>query len=463
MDNFSDMNQGLHDYYGETTLHPLGLAMVVICGLLLLTMPRRYAVWPMLAMACFVSPAQRVVIASLNFDLLRVMVIFGWMRLILRGETASLRWKPLDTAVLVYGCATVVLYTLNMGELDALKNQLGYSFDAIGMYFYFRCTIRTWADIDSIGRASILLSIPVAIFFIVEKLTGHNAFAFLGGVPELTIEREGQLRCQGAFAHPILAGCFWTALMPLIAARWWKGERFPVYVGLASCAVIIVTCSSSTPLTAAGLSVLAALCFWIRDRLRLVRWGIVVALVGLHLVMARPVWHLLARMDFTGGSTGWHRYQVIDQAIAHLSEWWLVGTRSIVGWQVWAGDTTNQYVVEGIRGGLLQVALFMWIIVLGFAAIGRTWRRVQTQAYPLALAWGMGVCLFVHCMNFIGVSYFGQISLIWYMLLAMIGSLGVLPVGAISEFVSIRQAVSAPLVPIRTAVANRRGAPNRAK
>ena len=42
--------------------------------------------------------------------------------------------------------------------------------------------------------------------------------AAMGGVPEITVVREGRLRCQGAFAHPILAGCFWAEQLPLIAA-----------------------------------------------------------------------------------------------------------------------------------------------------------------------------------------------------------------------------------------------------
>ena len=36
---------------------------------------------------------------------------------------------------------------------------------------------------------------------------------------------------------------------------------------------------------------------------------------------------------------------------------------------------------------------------------------------------GLGVGLFVHCMNYIAVSYFGQIEMLWYLQLAIITSL----------------------------------------
>ncbi len=45
------------------------------------------------------------------------------------------------------------------------------------------------------------------------------------------------------------------------------------------------------------------------------------------------------------------------------------------------------------------------------------------RAAKLALAWALGVSLFVHCVVFIGVSYFGQVLLVWYVGLGFIGSL----------------------------------------
>ena len=52
------------------------------------------------------------------------------------------------------------------------------------------------------------------------------------------------------------------------------------------------------------------------------RWAFFGTLLLLHLAMNNPVWHLLARVNVVGGSTGWHRYHLIDKAIEHL-EWWV--------------------------------------------------------------------------------------------------------------------------------------------
>lgn len=48
----------------------------------------------------------------------------------------------------------------------------------------------------------------VAVFFPIASRTCQNMFASFGGVPPLTDVRDGRLRCRGAFAPAILAGCF---------------------------------------------------------------------------------------------------------------------------------------------------------------------------------------------------------------------------------------------------------------
>ncbi len=425
---------GHADYVGQTTLHPLGLVLTLACGFAMLFLPRRYAIWPMILMACFVAPAQRVVVFSLNFTLLRLLVVFGWLRVLTRNEVTAFEWKTLDHVMIAYSGTRMFAFTVLWGTADALKNQLGVAFDTLGMYFLFRCLIREWDDITQTVRAFILVSIPVCLAFLAERASGKNAFAFFGGVPEVTMVRAGRLRCQGAFAHPILAGCFWAALMPLIAARWWTAarERLWAIVGLGTCGVIVICCASGTPVMAVMSGLTAGGFFVLRHHMRLVRWGIVLTLISLHLVMKAPVWHLVSRVDVVAGNTGYHRYMLIDQAIRRVGEWWLLGTTSTAHWFWGAQDVTNQYVLEGAHGGLLTLALFIAAIVLAFRGVGWLWRAAGEHAGRAAMAWALGVSLFVHCMNFLGVSYFGQISFVWYLLLAMIGSVSPLagPVSA---------------------------------
>ena len=86
MDNESAFQLGHEDFHGQTVLNPIGLVAIIVLGTAMLLLPRRYAVWPMIIMSCFVAPAQRIAVFTLNFDLLRIMVIFGTARLLEIGR-----------------------------------------------------------------------------------------------------------------------------------------------------------------------------------------------------------------------------------------------------------------------------------------------------------------------------------------------------------------------------------------
>jgi len=415
------------DFTDHTVLHPLGLLAVIVLGITMILVPRRWSILPMIIMACFIAPAQRIAILTIDFTLLRIMVLFGVCRLYVKKETSNFVWNFLDIAVVFWTIAGIVIFSIQQGTVSALINRLGFGFDAFGMYFLFRCLIQNWVDVDRIIWGCILVSIPVAVFFLLENRTGRNLFSIFGGVSAVTAIRDGRLRCQGAFPHAIMAGCFWASLMPLFAARWWKRlqDRVWAITGLITSSIIVICCASSTPVMGVLSGILGGLFFCLRYRLRLVRWTICLTLIALHIVMKAPVWHLISRVSAVGGSTGWHRYHLINETINHVGEWFLLGTRSTAHWGLGLEDVTNQYVLEGVRGGFLTLGLFMALIVIAFGTIGKLWRRQVQNVYPLALSWAFGVSLFVHCMSFIGVSYFGQIWILWYLLLAMVGSMSV--------------------------------------
>jgi hypothetical protein len=426
------LNIGIYaDYTNQTTVNPIGLLAVVVLGICVLFLPRRWSFLPLLIITCFIPTAQRIVIFGLDFDFQRIMVLFGAMRLFFRNEYLTFVWKPLDKVIIFWIGSSILFYTFQQGTFSSLVNRLGFGFDAFGMYFLFRCLIRNWDDIVHLVFGIILISIPVAALFLLENRTGHNIFSIFGGVPAITEVRQGRLRCQGAFSHSILAGCFWASFMPLIAAFWWKGAAYRKWAiaGLVTSIVIVICCSSSTPVMGVIAAMVGGGMFFVRRQMRLVRWGVALTLFGLHMVMKAPVWHLISRVSAVGGSTGWHRYNLINQTIENFSDWWLTGcpASTVLAWGVYSADITNQYALEAVRGGLVTLILFIAMITIAFRDVGRFWRLQSRYPHRLALSWAIGVCIFVHCVNFIGVSYFGQISIAWYMILAIVGSISVQP------------------------------------
>ena len=380
----------------------------------------------MLLLACFVPSAQRILIAGLNFDVLRLMIVAGTVRVVIWSEYRQFTWVGLDYAMVAWAIVGTTVYTMQQGDVAGLVFKLGASYDALGTYFLFRCVLKEWRDLDRITLMLGIIALPVLVLFLVEYVTARNPFAMLGGVPLVTAVRDGKLRCQGPYAHPILSGCFWAIPIPLIASQWWthiRARQVVAIVGTVCALGIIVLCSSSTPILSIAGAAIGAMAFALRRHMAHVRMCVLGLLIFLHIVMKGPVWSLLAKVDVLGGSTGWHRYHLIDECIKHFEEWAALGTRDTGHWGYGLTDVTNQYILEGVRGGLITMVLFVVLLWIAFKYVGDIWKAVEVNAACMALSWGVGVAVFVHALNFIGVSYFGQIIFLWYLTLAAAGSL----------------------------------------
>jgi len=413
---------------GTTFVNPLGLVFTILMGILLLVLPRRYALLPVIALVCYMTMGMRIMIGPLNFTMLRVVLPFGWLRLILRGELKEIKFNAIDKTILAWVFVSIVTYTLLWQTGDAFKYRLGFAYDCLGFYFMFRYLIRDLDDVIRTLKMFAILIVPLAGAMILEKMTGRNPFALFGGVPEVTMVRDGALRCQGPFAHPILAGTFGATLLALFVGLYWQREkRFWPAVAIAASLVIVVTSASSGPLLTVMLGIVALALWRWRNQMRTLRYGILGALVSLHLVMKAPVWFLLARVDIVQGSTGYHRAYLIDRAIANFWDWWLVGTKSTWKWadrDAHLFDVTNAYIQNGASGGLITMVLFIAIIALSFKAVGRS-VRLGEASMPIAhrkLTWALGAALFAHAVTYISVTYFDQNFVNWYLLLAMISS-----------------------------------------
>ena len=65
-------------------------------GILLLTLPRKWALLPILVMTCYMTMGQRILVLGLNFTMIRVLILLGWMRLIVRHELRPIHFNGLD-------------------------------------------------------------------------------------------------------------------------------------------------------------------------------------------------------------------------------------------------------------------------------------------------------------------------------------------------------------------------------
>jgi hypothetical protein len=263
-----------------------------------------------------------------------------------------------------------------------------------------------------------------------EQLTGRNLYSFLGGVPEMSMVRDGRIRSMGPFRHPVLAGTVAAVTLPtVIGLR--HHLRTVSLVGTGVTLTMIFTSASSGPVMSMAAAI-SALCLWPwRRRTKLLRLGAILGYIFLDLVMQDPAYYLIARIDITGSSTGYHRARLIHSSFAHLDEWWLGGTDytrhwmpSGVSWSPDHSDITNQYIKMGVIGGLPLMFLYIGLLAMTFRYVGSGMRRLPpSNQKDRFLMWTLGAAMFTHAVTFISVHYFDQSSLFIYLTMATIASL----------------------------------------
>jgi len=415
----------------------LGLVFLVCMVALMWSLQRRFALIPLMITTCYMPLGQMFVVGGLHFQFFRILLLVSWCRVWLRHEAGGLRVSSLDKIFIWWLLVTLVLGSFTQPSVfsERFLNRCGEVFNAAGTYFLVRCWILNPDELIDLVRVMAWVIVPLALSMIVEKFTSRNVFSVFGGVPEITFARDGKLRCQGAFRHPILAGTYGATLFPLFVGLWFQRGRSkrPAIIGACSAVIVTIAAASSGAVLALMGEVVAMGLWSMRFHMRRIRWVAVLLLVMLAIVMSAPVWYVFAKLSEIAGGEGWYRSYLIDMAVNHFGQWWLVGTTYTANWapggEVVAAnpgnmDILNQYVAEGLAGGIVKLLLFVAMIVICFKTIGRFTRRQDSlPASHRRFFWSLGVCLFGHCLSFFSVVYFDQIVVMWYWLLASISML----------------------------------------
>jgi hypothetical protein len=405
----------------DTLLHPLVAVAMAVAIILICCLRRRYAIVPLLLGLFFIPKGQVIVLLGLHFTMARILILAGlarWARLG-RSKLAG-QFNSIDRLFVLLNFSLLIVFSLQWMDARAFVKNFSDFIDAAGGYFLLRFLIRDQDDVRRAVKTLAIVAIIMAGFMINEQVTGRNLFGLLGGIPPEGL-RDGHIRSQGAFEVFITAGAFGATLLPLLVWLWSDAKsRIVASLGLIGATVMTVTCYASTNIATYAAGILA-LCSWgLRRRMRLVRWGLVAALVGLHLVMNGPVWSLIEKIDLTGSSSNYHRYMLVDNFIRHFGDWWLLGFKNYHtwGWDMW--DLSNQYVACGLTGGLLSLTLFIALIVLCFAKLGTARKRVARDHREGWFLWCLGAAVFSHVVAYFGIGYFDQMQFAWYALLAVI-------------------------------------------
>jgi hypothetical protein len=418
----------------ETIVNPIVLVITILAGVLICVLPRNKAFIPFLVGSILIPIDQIIVLAGLHFSMLRVLILFGMVRLCLiklsgQGNLFSGGFNKLDKALILLVLTTAAAEILLFQNSGILVYQAGELYNAFGIYFLFRCLIRDQEDVYRVIRTFAFIVVIAGGVMVFEQLTrGWNPYALLGGARfqqyAADMVRDGKIRSMGPFSQPIPAGTFGAVLFPIFCGLWLaeKEYRRIAIIGMLGATAMTLASHSSTPLIA-YLGSLVCLCLWpLRKMTRIIRLSIVLVLVSLHVVMKAPVWHLITRFDISGSS--YHRYALVDNCIRRFSEWWLIGVPSTAYWGWNMDDVCNQYVSHAVTGGILALVLFILIIAYVFKYSGDA-RKAAADKNQALFFWALSAAMLANVLAFLGIAYFDQSVVGWYALLAMTGAAAV--------------------------------------
>jgi len=329
----------------------------------------------------------------------------------------------IDRLVTLWAFSSLIIVSVQLMETQALIKDLGDFLDLLGGYYVVRFLIRDVEDVKLAIKALAAVAVVMGLCMINEQITHWNVFGMLNGGPTVPQIRDGKLRSQGAFDVYIDAGVFGALLVPMLVWLWSdKKSRLAVYLGILGAVTMMLTCNSSTPILALAGGVLGLGLWRFRGIMRILRWALALTLVALHLVMNGPVWSLIARIDLTGSSSGYHRYYLVDNCIRHFSDWWLLGCKDFGnwGWDMW--DLSDQYVAVCLTGGLITFAIFMALLTRSFGALGTIRKRFAAAGKRKQewYCWCLGSTLFANLVGWFGCSYMAKMEMTLSILLAMI-------------------------------------------
>jgi hypothetical protein len=391
-------------------------------------LPRRLAFAP-LPFAALTLPDLVVFDVGVSFTITKTLILASLIRAA-RDKTFVWSFKnKLDAVFMAWACWMVLSgFGHSPKDHNPVTVRCSVAYDMFGAYLYARAYLGTYEKVLLFCRFVVLCMIPLAVMMTYERMTTFNIpWSVMTGDAAHALSREGRVRANGPFRHPILAGTVGASFCILLTFLIKKNLKRALIVGLP-CGVVVFCSASSGPIMTLATGV-GALALWKwRQNLKTIRTLAICSIVGLHFVMESPVWYLIARIDLAGGSTGWHRAELITKAIKHFDRWWLIGTDYTRDWIAygiaWSDDMvdiTNLYIQMGVRGGLLLMLLFIGIILRSFQTLGRRMAisRETKDQREFAL-WCIGASLFAHCVNFLTVTYFDQALILFCITIGLI-------------------------------------------
>jgi hypothetical protein len=419
-------------------VNTLALTILSALALLVLFGSRRWATLGMLGGILYLTQGMALNVAGFSLYPTRVLLLVVILRIVVKREYSSLNFNQIDKVFVWLYVYSVGVFLLRSNEGQVF--QVGVTIDALLAYFAFRVLVQTIDDLRWLLCGLVALLLPYALLVWIESLTLSNPFSAVGGAENATAGdmwiREGRLRATGSFGHPSLLGTVGATYFAVYIGLLFEGKcRLNALLGIVLCLAIVGASNSGGPATGVAVALAGWLAWRVRTEMQWLRRFLLALIALLAMVMEAPIWYLLAKVSQITGGAGWHRSELMNVAFQNLDRWWFAGMplSETSGWLPYTNtltgnvDMTNTYLQFGVNSGLGAVILLLALLTVAFSRLGRSMGVIRSNQTHWGgvepLYWGLGVMLTVHLFNWFAITYWDQTNIMWFLQLAILGSL----------------------------------------
>ncbi len=406
---------------------PSFLVLLFFLSIWVLVVRKEKIIVPLIIAMCFLPADISLKIGTLDFTAIRVIAFLGLLKIYFSGDHGRLEMNTIDKLFILYNVFGSIIYFISSyNKFGAFILKSGACVDSIILYIVLRNAIYTKDDIRLIIKTfsiCVIILLPFAMF---EFYSANNLFAILGR--SAISLRNGEIRTATTFSHSILFGSFAAAIIPILYAEYKIKPSIFKLLSISCCIFFVYASSSSGPIIVLMGVIFFLIFFKWKQYGSSFAWFMLATATFIHFIRNNPLWYFLyVGIKVKDSSTGWHRVLLMDAAVKEFWNWWLLGYGDLgPQWHTkyWPynhakfTDVTNHYLLEGVRGGFFTMILFVFLCFKVIKTLG-SFSISQNEVKDQWLWWGFTVMMIAHCITFLSVAYFGQITMLLYLTIAV--------------------------------------------
>ncbi len=424
-------------------METLTLAVALVAAVIIIASRPAYGLVAFLALLLLYPDYLRVSLGTIDISACRIAVIILLVRCFADPAiTNSFQWKPIDTLVLLSMAVYAVALAFTTPFDIWLENRAGFIMDSFFAYLAVRLVIVDRNSFVLVAKAVALMTAFLAVHAVAETFAGVSIYKGLGQycpwAPTKGMEyqvRHGLNRAMGPSGETIMFGLTFAICIPMIwmlrqEAPPWRRWAYPLtFLGIVGVAATVSSGPYLALIVVLGCLVLERVKFLVAPALVILVFGC----AAVELISNRHFYNVLGDLTMDPASA-YYRARLIEVALQKLHEYWVVGYGLVdPGWGpeiigLKKTDMVNDYVLQAALHGLGGLVAYVLIQVV-VLHIAYTTHKHSPSPWVRSCAWAMASSLICLMFASFSVSVFGQMTTVYYCLLAFMAALPVLARG----------------------------------